>query len=280
MENKDKNIKDGNQGQELTPTFLRFVSLKTEKLTQSVYLVTSFVTDKEPIKWKLRERALELLSEASVLNPNSVSYDTLSGDIQVSPLFKLSVLESLLDKIDQITGLLDVAVVGGLVSEMNCSILKREYSSLSKLIEEKVGLNALEGNLSYPDNLLVQENFSSLAKAQEPVADISKYRPHPVSASSASLSSKDTSLSAGAKFPVKAGSSMSLKPLKENNKENRQESIVTFLKGKGWTSIKDIADAVPGCSTKTIQRELSDLVQKGVLKKKGDRRWSRYIISD
>ena len=55
--------------------------------------------------------------------------------------------------------------------------------------------------------------------------------------------------------------------------------IISFLKGKDWTSIKDITDAIEGCSTKTIQRELADLVHQGVLKKKGDRRWSRYLLA-
>ena len=62
-------------------------------------------------------------------------------------------------------------------------------------------------------------------------------------------------------------------------KDSRRSLIVSFLKGKDWTSIKDITEAIDGCSAKTIQRELSDLVHQGVLKKKGDRRWSRYLLS-
>lgn len=111
MDNKDKNLKDENMGQELTRDFLRFVTLKTERLIQSVYLVSSFMNDREPIKWKIRESSLELLSTTSVLNPDTVSYDSLSGEIQVSPLFKLSVLESVLDKIKEIISLLTVLVV-------------------------------------------------------------------------------------------------------------------------------------------------------------------------
>jgi len=66
---------------------------------------------------------------------------------------------------------------------------------------------------------------------------------------------------------------------REVAKDSRRSLILSFLKGRDWTSIKDISEAIGGCSSKTIQRELSDLVQQGVLKKKGDRRWSRYLLS-
>ena len=42
--------------------------------------------------------------------------------------------------------------------------------------------------------------------------------------------------------------------------------------------IKDIIGKIKDISEKTLQRELSALVAKGVLKKIGDKRWSRYVI--
>ena len=42
--------------------------------------------------------------------------------------------------------------------------------------------------------------------------------------------------------------------------------------------IKDIVMSITGCSEKTIQRELSALVAQGVLKKIGEKRWSRYEL--
>jgi hypothetical protein len=57
----------------------------------------------------------------------------------------------------------------------------------------------------------------------------------------------------------------------------RAQKILDFvLKNKG-VSIKNIAAAVGGCSEKTIQRELGVLIQKGSIKKVGDRRWSLYV---
>ncbi len=77
-----------------------------------------------------------------------------------------------------------------------------------------------------------------------------------------------------------------LKDIKDNKTyrqggivSDRQQQIIKSLEGQGWLGIKDIADAVPECSTKTVQRELAALVDSGVLKKQGDRRWSRYILA-
>jgi predicted HTH transcriptional regulator len=41
-------------------------------------------------------------------------------------------------------------------------------------------------------------------------------------------------------------------------------------------SIKDIRTAITGCSEKTIQRELANLISQGLIKREGERRWSVY----
>jgi len=43
-------------------------------------------------------------------------------------------------------------------------------------------------------------------------------------------------------------------------------------------SVKDFTRVIKDCSEKTIQRELLDLVEKGIVKKEGERRWSRYSL--
>jgi predicted ArsR family transcriptional regulator len=68
-------------------------------------------------------------------------------------------------------------------------------------------------------------------------------------------------------------------PTGENiQKDSRRQIILAHLKGQDWVSIKDISKAVSGCSVKTVQRELVDLVKSHVLEKTGERRWSRYRL--
>lgn len=68
--------------------------------------------------------------------------------------------------------------------------------------------------------------------------------------------------------------------LKEQSKEQgeRTSKVLEFVRTKKTgVSIKEISAVVKGVSTKTIQRELSALVSKGLIKKDGERRWSLYF---
>lgn len=74
------------------------------------------------------------------------------------------------------------------------------------------------------------------------------------------------------------------KPLKEFGavsvkKNSRQNIIITILKRKKEVMIKDVSPLINGCSEKTIQRELLAMVQAGILKKMGEKRWSRYSLA-
>ncbi len=71
------------------------------------------------------------------------------------------------------------------------------------------------------------------------------------------------------------------KSLPSDDKESRSvraDKIVALLKDNKELSIKDFLRHIKGCSEKTIQRELLSLVSKGSIKKKGERRWSRYSL--
>ncbi len=57
---------------------------------------------------------------------------------------------------------------------------------------------------------------------------------------------------------------------------SRQSIIINMLQDKNNLTIKDFTKSIQGCSEKTIQRELSVLVIKGILRKEGERRWSTY----
>jgi predicted HTH transcriptional regulator len=58
----------------------------------------------------------------------------------------------------------------------------------------------------------------------------------------------------------------------------REEQILKLIEDKKDISINDIVSYFKGLSPKTIQRDLVSLVASGKIKKKGERRWSRYFI--
>lgn len=56
----------------------------------------------------------------------------------------------------------------------------------------------------------------------------------------------------------------------------RAERILDYIRRQGSVSIKEIASTIKGCSEKTIQRELISLIQAGLVRRVGERRWSHY----
>jgi DNA-binding transcriptional ArsR family regulator len=66
---------------------------------------------------------------------------------------------------------------------------------------------------------------------------------------------------------------------KAGGNARRRESILSVLRSKGPSYIKDISLVVREVSEKTIQRELSSLVSEGAVTRKGDRRWTTYELS-
>ncbi len=58
---------------------------------------------------------------------------------------------------------------------------------------------------------------------------------------------------------------------------DRAMKILECVKKSNGLSIKDISAVVHECGEKTIQRELAVLLQKGLIKKTGERRWSIYL---
>ncbi len=192
------------------------LSTKREKIASALYLITSFFDDKEPLKWRVRSLATDLLSDS----------------IKVK-----------LPMTREVSALLAMAKSVGLVSEMNYNILHPE---LIKLMNES-------------------ENSLDLAFFQEtPINERSL--PEPQKAEHV----KDNILE---KRELKTFGAVSVK------KNSRQSIIISILKRKREIMIKDVTPLISGCSEKTIQRELSGMVASGVLRKVGEKRWSRYSLA-
>lgn len=61
--------------------------------------------------------------------------------------------------------------------------------------------------------------------------------------------------------------------------KDRRAVILGMLQQKDRISIKDVTAVIKDVSEKTVQRELLALVEQGVLKKEGERRWSTYTLA-
>lgn len=60
---------------------------------------------------------------------------------------------------------------------------------------------------------------------------------------------------------------------------DRRERIKVVLSAKGSATIKDISDIITDVSSKTIQRELNSMIEDSLVKREGERRWSKYSLN-
>ncbi len=63
----------------------------------------------------------------------------------------------------------------------------------------------------------------------------------------------------------------------DKGQSERMSLILDLVRKKKSLSIKEIAQVIRDCSEKTIQRELNTLIEKGLIRREGERRWSVYL---
>ena len=251
-------------------TAFGFVVLKTERLTSALYLVTSLLSDNEPLKWKLREAGLAILSDIK-----KVETEQMADYGQDFVFYKNIDVDTLVKSINNLTALISIAVSAGTISTMNLTLLKGEYQKLADNIDasvrESMRLFMLSGydRQSVNSDPLIKNSLAGRPYLGTTLAHKNTNQSQAFSKETKSENIKDKNIAKVTSNKIETDSGF---------KNDRHDKIVSFLKDKGWLSIKDIASVVPECSMKTVQRDLSLMVEKGLLRKKGDRRWSRYTL--
>lgn len=234
--------------------YLLYVFKKTEKITAAIYLVSGLLKDDEPMKWELRDHGMELMSSSFMASNN------LPGD-------KSSVIQSLFTSAFETISLLNVARISNLISEMNHQLLVKEIDHIVALLKDRLAESA--ENAGY---VLSESFFKTPDLFTTGFGVVNRAGGHGIS-DNANRHDSGFKFQDSVKSKVLQGhSNVQVK------KGNRQEAIINVLKTKSDLTIKDFSKVIKDCSEKTIQRELIELVEKGVVKKDGERRWSRYSL--
>ena len=276
-----------------------FIYKKTEKLVTAIYMITNFIKDNEPLKWRIREEALELMSLNLSLNTVSLSERT-------------SILKQYQAHSVEIISLSTIAFHSGLVSQMNHQVLKREFESLLDAIEsdqnkkqreETVALSADFFKTDLPSPISVSDmNVKSVAPERTQSAPLAPATPRTessnVSYTKPVVETPKPTPTSTPVFYTQAREAHTANVVRdipkpiistpirdkraygavEEKKSGRQDIIVNLLKKRQGLNIKDFSNVISGCSEKTIQRELLEMVARGTLRKEGDRRWSKYFF--
>lgn len=64
----------------------------------------------------------------------------------------------------------------------------------------------------------------------------------------------------------------------KNRKDGRKQQILSLFSKGAEVSINDISKKIIGCSIKTLQREVNELVAENKISKTGEKRWSKYKL--
>jgi len=77
---------------------------------------------------------------------------------------------------------------------------------------------------------------------------------------------------------VRLGAIKDKRPQGQNKRQSdRMSLILDLVRKRKSLSIKEIASVIRDCSEKTIQRELNILIERGLIRREGERRWSLYL---
>jgi hypothetical protein len=230
--------------------YLIYIFKKTEKITSALYLVSGLLKDSEPIKWELRDKGMDLISSSFI------AASSVPGD-------KNSVIQSLFSAALETVSLLNVARVSSLISEMNHRLLIREIDQVVGMLKDRLAQNA--ENAGY----VLSESFF-----KTPDLFGSGFKSESATQNSPSPSFKGQ-VSGKNSYKLASNPTESA----HSKKTQRQEAILGLLRTQSGLTIKDFSKVIKDCSEKTIQRELLELVDRGIVKKEGERRWSTYSLA-
>lgn len=213
------------------------------RINEALYRVTDLLPDQEPVKWMTRKKAMEALT---LFTEDSPALFLAS---------RMKKREEFTAAIHQLLDLLEFASHNTFISQINFDVLSREYRSF--LQEAAASHQAAVPSVEIDLTGNSQEFIRGLSK--QPKAILPKKKEDIVlSASPDRGESKEEELST----------------------EERRKRIFSYIiqKEKGIT-MQELLEIFKGSvNQRTIQRDITALIERGRVKTSGARRWRMYNV--
>jgi DeoR-like helix-turn-helix domain len=236
-----------------------FVIKKSERIVYGVYMLSRFVPASDSLCFDLKKTAHNLLEAVS-------KFVSTTGSTQQD-------VDNAQALLQYMSSLLSLAFISGYISSSNIEIMKNEINYLHKHIEELSTTSARETRQLHLKSDLFVVNQSKPREHESTHRDEMSFRKKVESKPREDLSFKEK---------YKKFKEISEKPIKDiapvESKDEREKRIIDVIRDKGVVSIKDISSVIFDVSEKTIQRTLQLLIDKGQIKKEGERRWAKYQL--
>ena len=228
---------------------------RAERLVAAIHLLTNHVESSEPIRRIARERASTILGD--ILD--------IRDEMRTVGSQKIFSIEA---SIRHLMSLVRILAVSGFVSFENADILTDALDELGSFIESSRRSVLSENIRLSRDDLLDSRDLT-----RDFIKDIKDNV-----GLSVEYSNKDKSMTYRSPSVQRDFSTGEGKPGAGTNR--RMSAILEVLKTSSDVGIKEIAVNLPEYSEKMIQRELSDLVDSGMVRRLGIRRWSKYALAE
>lgn len=274
---------------------------RMQKILSALYMVTSLFDSQDPLGQTIRSSGTSAL--------------VMINHILKQENKKTSLLNDFYHQLDEIHSYMNVAHINKFFSDMNHRVITTEIIDLkSQIIQTQKLLSNNSGpeNLNKVNNLFAgfpqkgsQGDFSQpfdITKDAQQVTDIQpeaaislvaetetqkqnkkqtqQQKDSPIFVEKNTLTKPSVnSLTKKTKEPVLKKTGRKSKPKSSEIKTQRKDNILKILKQKKDATINDIYALFKDCSSKTIQRDLIELIEENKVVKQGSRRWSTYNLA-
>lgn len=223
------------------------------ELTLALYRVTDFFPQNEALRKQLREKANEIFSAISEYgHSNGHEHEAVS----------------VVSKTQSIKGFLGLARTMRFVKPINLAVLEREYDLLAHFFTRELERFSEEEKRS---------KETAGVESRQQVGTQPEVRPHTVQATGPQWyefrfdpppTEEESQIPKVSAEPVHISRDITA----------RQRAILDHLRSTGQAKVSDFFSIFSDLSSKTIQRDLQELVSQNKLRKAGEKRWTTYSI--
>lgn len=240
------------------------VHKKTERVVAALFLITEYLSDNNPIRHKVRHLGVDLVSFILSNQNNKTDSDSVSF------------VRVYASRLLEITSLLEVAYLSEQISEMNFRVLGSEIERLISVVERVKKQSDSLPESSKVSRVFLRNVLNDRAGGGMTVSGKLRQRVF-----GKGHRDKQKNISRKEERQV-APKNMVKKDAVYGGftKKDRKTLIIGALSDGRKFGVKDFISVLNDVGEKTIQRELLALVAQGVLKKEGERRWSKYYLAD
>lgn len=252
---------------------------KADKISQALFLISNYVSHKT-MNERLQSVGVDFIEVSYMLHPFE----------QETHIYAFQNLECITTEAKSLTQSLSIV---GVLSHSNKKLLHDEIELFIKQMKEYVQNldQQMKERNGVPSPIFDSEFFSgstalptpSSLKDKKNIVQEKKLEKDILLSFNKNLENDYKGHSLSLSHESKGHDSIVEKQVKFSKTDmvdrmNRKANILSFIRENKAVAIKDILSHIHNCSEKTIQRELNDLVKDGVLKKEGERRWSKYSL--